>query len=335
MSTVLVTGSTGFVGRHLCHALALRGYGVRGTYRLAPSTDGYAPEMEWVQVRDIGPDTDWQEALRGMNYVVHLAGLAHRLGADDKDLKEAFNHVNARGTARLADAIRGSSVRRLVFISSAKAMVRDALAPGAANLPDSEYGRSKFAAEQAITQALADGDADFCILRPCLVYGPGNLGNMARLMRLINTGLPLPFGSIHNRKSFIYVGNLVAAIATCLTHPAASRRTFALSDGEAISTPELLYRLGRYSSRRVRLLPMPVPLMKAIAKVGDSIRRWTGISIGWDSYSVDRLCNSLTVNAQEFFDQLQWTPPYSMEEGIRITMSSAALPPATVTARAS
>jgi nucleoside-diphosphate-sugar epimerase len=154
------------------------------------------------------------------------------------------------------------------------------------------------------------------------VYGPGNLGNMARLINLIQLGLPLPFASIHNQKNFIYVGNLVSAISLAMIHPGASRRVFPVSDGISLSTPELLLYLGRHTRQKVRLFPMPVGLMKGVARVGDLIRDMTGVSVGWDSYSVDRLCSSLTVDCHEFFHDLAWKPPYSMDEGVRRTMTN-------------
>ena len=321
MRRVLVTGATGFVGQHLCPALLAAGYAVRGTYRKSSAVRALPGAMDWVEVPDIGPETEWTEVLQGVDYVVHLAGLAHRTGTSDEDMKEAFELVNVRGTAKLVDAVRRSQVARLVFISSAKALLPSG-PDKTCDAPDSNYGQSKLAAEGAVSEGLTGCVADWCTLRPCLVYGPGNLGNMARLIRLINTGLPLPFASIRNQKSFLYVGNLVSAIQLALTHPAASRRTLTLSDGEPVSTPDLMFRLGRYARHKVHLFPMPVGMMRAIALLGDRVRQWTGISIGWDSYSVDRLCSSLTVDTLEFLEEFDWKPPYSLEEGIRITMTS-------------
>ena len=326
MRRVLVTGATGFVGQHLCPALLAAGFAVRGIYRKSPTRGAWPGAMEWMQVPDIGPETEWTGVLQGVDYVVHLAGLAHRTGAKDDGLKEAFDHVNARGTAKLVDAVRRSQVARLVFISSAKVLPAQGTNKTGV-FPDSNYGRSKLAAEGAISEGLAGCATDWCTLRPCLVYGPGNLGNMARLICLINTGLPLPFASIRNQKSFLYVGNLISAIQLVLIHPAASRRTFTLSDGEPVSTPELLFRLGHYARHRVRLFPMPVGMMQAVALLGDRVKEWTGISIGWDSYSVDRLCSSLTVDGREFFEELDWIPPYTAEEGMRITMTGGSPEP--------
>jgi nucleoside-diphosphate-sugar epimerase len=317
---VLVTGATGFVGGHLCAALDDAGYDVRGTYRSNPPK-GYPSRMEWTSVPDIGPETDWSAALAGVDYVVHLAGLAHRPGVRDEELKEAFHRVNVLGTERLVQAIRPSSIRRLVFVSSAKAIVTSA--EGEA---DSEYGRTKRRAERLILEGLSGAGPDWCVLRPCLVYGPGNLGNMARLIRLVRLGLPLPFASIRNEKNFTYIGNLVSALLLSLTHPAASRRVFALSDGISISTPELMISLGRHAHRKVWLFPLPVGILKGVASIGDLIRDRMGISVGWDSYSVDRLCSSLTVDSTEFSEALGWRRPFTMDEGLAVTLGGAVRP---------
>lgn len=269
---------------------------------------------------DVSDTTDWSGALQGVDYVVHLIGVAHHTDTDEAELVETFRRVNVGGTRSLVrDIARNGGVRRVLFLSSAKA-IGSADTGGA---PNSEYGRSKLAAEEEICQGLSDSRTDWCILRPCLVYGPGNLGNMARLVRLVDTGLPLPLGGIRNRKSFLFVGNLNSAIEKALFAPQASRRRFSLSDGASLSTAELVRSIGALRPRGVRMFPLPDAMLRFGGVVGDQVKRLTGRSIGWDSYSVDRLCSSLEVDCSEFCAALQWSPPYSMAQGLEITLGVA------------
>jgi nucleoside-diphosphate-sugar epimerase len=312
MKRVLVTGATGFVGQHLCRSLLEKGYAVRGTYR--SSEPASAAGLDWARIVDLENQTNWGEALEGIDYVVHLAALAHQVGVNDADLAAKYQQINFEGTAGLARAVaRQREVQRFVFISSAKALPID-------GVPMSEYGLSKRAAEDAIKRILID--TDWCIVRPCLVYGPGNLGNMSRLIRLLKSGLPLPFGAIQNSRSFLFVGNLVDAIERCLKDPRASRQTFNVSDGDSLSTPELVRCLARHMGKPARLISVPVPWMREMARFGDLVKRLTGVSIGWDSYSIERLCSSFVLSNDDIQQVLGWAPPYSVENGIRCTVES-------------
>jgi nucleoside-diphosphate-sugar epimerase len=320
MTTILVTGATGFIGRHLCAGLLDAGYAVRGAYRNSLPTADPDPRIEWVQAGELGPYTDWSFALGSVKYVVHLAALAHQVAVNEEDISADFYRVNTEGTRGLAKAIaERPSIERIVFVSSIKA-----LPPSGTQSqdPESVYGRSKKLAEEAIETELRAAASDWCVLRPCLVYGPGNSGNMARLLRLINSGLPLPFASIQNRRSFIFVGNLVSAIVSCLNHPGASRKTFTVSDGEPVSTPELLEELSKLTGRRLRLFPLPMPVLKGVARCGDVIKYVTGVPVGWDSYSVARLCGSLIANCSDIHERTGWTPPFSKKQGLSITVQS-------------
>ena len=320
MVKVLITGATGFIGRHLSLALLDVGYVVRGSYRKSLPSSTRDSRIEWVQMSELGPDTDWSPALDGVEYVVHLAGLAHQVGVNEEALSTDFYRVNTEGTRRLARAVAERSwVKRLVFVSSIGALPE---AGFPSKEPDSIYGRSKKLAEDALEKELSTASTDWCVLRPCLVYGPGNPGNMARLLRLINTGLPLPFASIRNLRSFIFVGNLVSAISICLKHPGACRRAFSVSDGEPVSTPALLEELSKAACRRLWLFPLPMPVLRGVARCGDAIEHLTGVSVGWDSYSVERLCGSLVANCSDIHDRTGWIPPYSTSRGLQITISS-------------
>src|SRR5688500_15456566 len=271
---VLVTGATGFVGGHLVPHLRRLGFTVRAAVR---SADVHVPHAaEVVAVGDIGPHTDWSAALRSVDYVVHLAGRAHQLAERGRPDVAEFRRVNQEGTAALARGAARSGVRRLLFVSSIGAVADTEtrfVDDDTEGVPDTAYGESKRAAEQEVRRILADTPCDWCILRPPLVYGPGNPGNMGRLLRLVATGLPLPLGGIRNRRSFVYVGNLVSAIAHCMDTPSASRQTFVVADDEAPSTSELLRLLGAAAARRIRLVTVPAWTLDLLGAAGDGVAR--------------------------------------------------------------
>jgi nucleoside-diphosphate-sugar epimerase len=245
------------------------------------------------------------------------------VGIKEAEIESALYRTNTEGTRRLASAVADSgSIKRLLFVSSVKAISTRPNAADEAEGIDSIYGRSKYLAERAVQACLQGSISDWCILRPCLVYGPGNLGNMDRLLKLVNTGLPLPFGAIHNRRSFLFVSNLTDAIVCCLTNPRAARRTFSVADGAPLSTPDLVRKMAQYTHRSVCLLPVPVSFMKAVAYLGD-LAKFFGVNPGWDTYSVDRLCGSLWVEHSEMQSALAWAPRYSTAEGLKLTIESA------------
>lgn len=324
-SLILVTGATGFIGRHLVAGLGQQGHRVRVALRAPVRGNEPALGDESVIIGEVGPQTDWTEALRGTAAVVHLAGMAHRLnsrGASPED----YHRINALGTARLADAVALSSAGRLVFISSIAvtgSFSEEPVSEQTPPAPDSPYGHSKLEAEQAIERILTGTLPDWCILRPALVYGPGNPGNMARLLKLVRFGLPLPLAAIPNRRSFLYVENLVDLIGRVLVAPEASRRTFAVADSETVSTSELLRLIGDASGRPVRLFAAPGGLLRFAADVGGWTSARLGGSIGLDRHALDRLFGSLTVDISGLRSRLGWQPPHSLETGLRRTLPGA------------
>lgn len=319
---VLVTGGSGFIGRVLNAALVSRGCKVRATYRSGsvPTEGG----VEWVQTPDVAT-SDFPALLDGCDYVVHLAALAHQI--NKRVPPTEFDRVNHQATAELARAVAQSpTARRLVFVSSIGAVCSTSakvITPETSPNPDSDYGRSKRDAEVAVEKILSATRQDWCVVRPTLVYGPGNPGNMLRLMRLTRSPVPLPFGGIRNRRSFLYVENLVDLIAKVMDEPAASRQVFNAADREVLSTPELVRMLAQLSGRSIRLLPVPVWALRTLAKCGDAASQVLGRSLGLDSYSVDRLVSSLEVDTSVLRSLLNWEPPFSTEEGLRRTLSGA------------
>lgn len=296
---VLVTGANGFVGSGVVPLLLARGHAVRAAVRSA----GVAlpAGVEAVAVGDIGPATDWTAALAGAEVVVHLAARVHVMRDRAADPLDAFRRVNTEGTRALAAQAATAGARRLVYLSSIKAVCddsRDGPVDGAtASEPRSPYGVSKREAERAVAAVAARTGLEVVVLRPPLVYGPGVGGNLRALMRLVARGVPLPLGAVANRRSLIARGNLADAVALCLTHPAAAGGTFLVSDGAPLSTPELVRALacGLGVPARLPALP-PEPLGLAA--------RLLGRGGAWD-----RLAGSLEVDDGAIRRALGWVPP--------------------------
>lgn len=319
MRRVLVTGATGFLGRALCRTLAGAGWTVRGTFhRVRPET-GSSGVSEWHGIRSLEENIDWEPLLADVDCVVHAAAIAHRIDRSQDVSDSVYDLVNHRATALLASACKRSGIRRFVFVSSIGAtadMSETLVDEETPCAPSTCYGRSKLAGERAISEILADGDCDWCILRPTLMYGPGNPGNMARLLRLIRLGIPIPFGAIQNRRSFLFVGNMVSAIQLGATATAASRQVFCVADDDVLSTPELIRAIGSATGRRIRMWAAPHSALAALGRLGDLVERATGRSPGFDSVSVRKLSGSLEVSTSRLKATCGWRPPFSLEEGL-------------------
>jgi nucleoside-diphosphate-sugar epimerase len=305
---VLVTGGTGFIGRRLVQVLAAKGWQVRVSVRQASSHD-FPVGVEPVSVGEINGSTAWQVALNGIHSVIHLAGRAHVLNDDPKSAPAKFNQINTEGTANLADQCEQFGVKHFIFLSSLHAMGTtrtECLTELSVCQPDSAYGQSKLRAELAIAELTQRSQMQHTIIRPPLVYGPENLGNMERLLKLIDRGLPLPLGSVQNQRSFIYIENLVDAITACLEHPNALNQTFLVSDG-TLSTPDLIRMLGTGLGKSPRLFTCPPSFLRLIGQL-------TG-----RSGIIDRLLGSLAINDQKFRNLLGWQPPYTVAQGLQAT----------------
>jgi nucleoside-diphosphate-sugar epimerase len=304
MRRVLVTGATGFVGRMLCERLAESGYVVRAAVRTARPLPSCIAES--ALTGSLGTATDWGPALQGVDLVVHAAALTHVLRQTPSD-RQRVDEINARGTARLAQAAAAAGVHRFVYLSSIKVNGEEngGRPYRADDTPDpqDEYARSKLEGERQLRQAAAEGGMEAVILRPPLVYGPGVRANFLRLMHWVDRGWPLPFGAIHNQRSLVNVWNLSDLIMTLLAHPRAVDGVWLVSDGEDPSTPDLVRKLGRALQRAVRLLPVPPDLL-----------RMCGVLAG-RSAEVARLCGSLTVSTAAT-RALPWSAPVPMEEAL-------------------
>lgn len=308
--SVLITGANGFVGQSLCRRMASDSWHVRGTIRSAEQTAGLFAGVEVVHIKSIGADTDWSDAMTGVNAVVHLAARVHMMNDVAAEPLAAFRQVNVAGTERLARMAAAHGVKRFVYISSIKVNGEGALTPyieQTAEAPQDPYGVSKWEAEQALRKIAKETGLEVVILRPPLVYGPGVKANFLSLFKIVERGIPLPLDSINNRRSFIYLGNLVDAIVTCVTHPEAAGQTYLVSDGQDVSTPELIRRVAAALGRTARLFPFPPSLM-----------RFAGKFFG-KSDAVDRFVSPLTIDSSKLHRELGWKPPYTMEEGLKET----------------
>jgi UDP-glucose 4-epimerase len=304
---VLVTGANGFIGQHLRRTLAQRGFEDLGAVRSASD----APDPRSRVVGDIGPATDWSEALAGVDMVVHAAGRAHVLRETAADPEAQFMRVNAAGTAALADAAVAAGVRRLVYLSTIGVLGNQSDERGFTQAsecrPHNGYARSKLAGEIA-AQTRAGTRLEVVVLRLPLVYGPGVGANFLRLLRSIERGWPLPLGAVKNRRSLVSIWNLCDLVVNLLEHPAAPGCAWMVSDGEDLSTPELIRRIGSAMGRTPRLLPVPVGWM-----------RWIGALTGRQAL-VTQLCGSLTLDIAATRARLDWSPPLTVNESLRRTV---------------
>ncbi|MGB3634286.1 MAG: SDR family oxidoreductase [Rubrobacteraceae bacterium] len=309
-SRVLVTGANGFVGRVLCPAMERTGLIVRKAVR----NGGESRDVglgETSDVGHIGPDTDWMAALDGVDTVVHLAGRVHVLRETFPDPQEEFHNINVLGTERLARSAADAGVRRLVYVSSVgvngRSTPHQAFTEKHAPSPHNLYALSKWEAEKSLHRIAEQRGLEVVILRPPLIYGPGVKANFLRLMELVDRGLPLPFDSVHNRRSLLYVGNLCDLIIGCLEEPRVAGGTFLVSDGEDVSTPDLVRHISRALDDKPRLLPFPPRLIRIAAR------------LTWKHSLVEPLLDSLVVDSSRVRDLLGWEPPYTLERGLRET----------------
>lgn len=308
--TALVTGANGFVGRALCVELMRRGYTVRGAFReLSRATD---LPVEIVVVGDIGAETNWSSALEGVDVVVHLAARVHVMRETAAEPLTAFREVNVVPTQRLVRAAATQGVKRFVFVSSIKvngeATTDKPFAPDDTPYPQDAYGVSKWEAEQVLWRVAKETGLEVTVVRLPLVYGPGVGGNFLRLLKLIERGVPLPLASIDNRRSMVYLGNLADALIACAAHPAAAGNTYLVSDGKDVSTPQLMGELARSMGRPARLWPFPPALLR---------------SAGWltgKAAEVERLIGSLQIDSTQIRNELQWTPPFTVDQGMAETV---------------
>ncbi|HVC54178.1 MAG TPA: NAD-dependent epimerase/dehydratase family protein [Stellaceae bacterium] len=304
MARILVTGAAGFIGRALCRGLAARGHQVVGAVRRAggPPIDGAAR----CALGDFAPETDWAPALAGVEIVIHLAQRAHRR-ADAAILAR-----EPAAAAALARAAASAGARRLVYMSSIKASGEftapgDKFRPDDPPRPEDAYGRTKLATERALAAVAAETGVELATIRPPLVYGPGVGGNFRSLLRLVDSGLPLPFAAVDNRRSLVAVDNLVDFVARAAVHPAAAGRILFARDASDLSTPALIRALASGLARPARLFAVP----QAVFALG---RKLPGLGP-----ALARLTLSARLDDAATRAALGWAPPVAAETALALT----------------
>lgn len=294
---VFVTGGSGFVGRRLIDRLR---------------TDGFAVT---AAVRDREAGSGWVDDVAGHDVVVHCAARVHVMDERAADSLAEFRRANVDSTLQLAREAVARGVRRFVFISSIKVNGEES-PPGQPYTafdipaPQDPYGISKLEAEQGLRKLAQETGLQVVIIRPVLVYGPGVKANFRRMMSWLSKGVPLPLGAIHNRRSLVSLDNLVDLVVTCIDHPAAAGEVFLVSDGEDLSTTEMLRRLGCALDKPARLIPVPHFLLEA------------GAGLLGQRRVAQRLFGSLQVDIWHTCATLNWTPPVSVDDGFRAAASA-------------
>ena len=305
---ILVSGATGFVGSALVARLARDGCEVRACVR----RDGVSMPngVHCVQVGGLTADVDWSHALARVEVMVHAAARVHVMDDTAVDPLAEFRRINVQGTLNLARQAAAACVRRFIFISSIKVngeatKLGSPFSMDDISAPLDPYGVSKMEAEQGLREIAAQTGMEVVIIRPPLVYGPGVKANFQAMMRWLDRGVPLPLGAIHNRRSLVAIDNLVDLIVTCIDHPAAANQTFLVSDGEDLSTTQLLQRMALALGKRARLIPVPPVLLKL------------GAALVGKPAIAQRLCGSLQVDISKTRQLLGWNPPVSVDEGLK------------------
>ncbi|HMN20918.1 MAG TPA: NAD-dependent epimerase/dehydratase family protein [Ottowia sp.] len=306
MSPALITGASGFVGRALLMSLGLRGFALRPVYRSATQAAGVAGA---VVVLSLDDDTDWSAALQGVEVVIHTAARAHLTQDAALNPMAEYRRVNVEGTLNLARQAAVAGVQRLVFISSigvnGLATHGTPFTADDVPAPVEPYAVSKWEAEQGLYAIAAETGMEVVVIRSPLVYGQHAPGNFGRLISSVRRGAWLPLGAVHNRRTLVALENLIDLLVVCVHHPAAANQTFLVGDAEDVSTTVLLQRIGRAIGRPARLLPIPVPLIRA------------GARLFGKAQLVDRVCGDLQVDIRKTESLLGWRPIVDMQTAMR------------------
>ena len=310
MKKVLVTGASGFVGKALCSELVKLNFIVSGTVRnLDALSNNY--NYECIPIGDINSKTNWKNTLEKVDCIIHCAGRTHKM-SKNKDL-DNFYLANSEGTKHLAEQAIEAGVKRLVFLSSVKVNgestdkinSKEIFTNNDSPRPQDAYSISKFQAEKALWKIASRTGLEVVVVRLPLVYGEDVKGNLAQLIKIIKLGIPLPLRMVKNQRSMIGIDNLVDLLICCINHPGANGKCFLASDGKDLSTVHLIKLIASSVEQRVCLFPVPLFVLK-----------FSGFIFGKQK-EINRLVGSLRVDNSYTREMLNWSPPVSVEEGIR------------------
>lgn len=308
---IFVTGASGFVGRAVISKIFDNSqYSIHAAVRR--DYFDFSAGVEQVQIGNLKPDTDWSAAVRDIDVILHLAARVHVMKDDAHDPLAEFRRVNVESTLNFARQAVEEGVKRFIYISSIKVNGEGTTQdrPFTADdepVPIDPYGVSKYEAELGLLRLAKETGLEVVIIRPVLVYGPGVKANFLSMIHWLDKGVPLPFGAIHNKRSLVALDNLVDLIVTCIDHPAAANQTFLVSDGEDLSTTELLQRMAVALGKQARLLPVPAWLLKF------------GAALIGKRDLAQRLLGSLQVDISKTREVLNWSPPVSVDEALKKT----------------
>lgn len=322
MKKILVTGANGFVGREVLRMLLSSGHSVRACVRSKASKQQLQEaftnnkHLDTVITGNIGPETNWEKALEDINCVVHLAARVHILNETAPDPLAEFRKVNVEGTRKIAEYSAKMGVSRFVYLSSisvngkqnfGKTADSQKLTENDPPNPQTPYGISKFESENLLNDLCQKSNMKVVILRPPLVYGPEVGANFLRLLKLVKSGIPLPLASVRNKRSYLYVKNLADVILHIVNKSDISSDTYLIDDNFSISTGDVIRSIGKQINKPARLLPFPTKLLILLAKV-------TG-----KSALIDRLLSASIIDSRKISEKLEWSPPYTFQEGIEAT----------------
>jgi len=307
---VMITGANGFVGQALCSESIRRGFRIKCATR---SIVKLPSNIEAMVVGIIDGGTEWSDSLLGVDVVIHLAARVHVMNEAAADPLAEFSRINLHGTANLARQAAHAGVKRFVYVSSIgvngnRTDGMQAFSERDTPHPHNAYALSKWLAEQALWEIALETGLEIVIMRPPLIYGPAVKGNFLKLLAAIDKGFPLPLRGAVSKRSLVYLGNLVDALITCATHPAAAGQTYLICDGEDISSAALTGKIARELGRNNHSFYLPLFLLRVAAIM---LKR---------SSQIDQLFGSLRINDEKIRRELFWTPPFTIDQGLHETI---------------